>query len=696
MGTTPQLLAPARMPRFGTHQPKVVKDPAATDGEMVSCPGSDPAWSLPFHAREAGQYQLIVRARGDLGGDAYPTVGVYLDNTEAPLGTTRLTGAKYHRTPIGTPFRLDVGWQTLTVRFTNDFYGGGKEDRNFYLDRYELVRVGDLPSAPVSLAARSNSPVGTNAPVNLSAAVAAASANAAAVLSSPAAAPAAPSAEYRPTVLYPANGAAVFGADAVVARVTGGDPALPPAWVDVLLDGVPQNVRAVSPVATDAILCPLLVREVAPGAHRLSVRVADGAGRTVDSPVQLVNVLPVAPAARGPYDRAVFLLDRLAFGPDPKEMAAVLTLGETVWLNNRLNAGFYSPTDQALLRIACTKYPRIDDENQGVARALTQWIGTDNPVRARFTAWAENHFSTWIDKTKAAPKWQEHLAFCRVGVAPFADLLNVSAHSPAMLVYLDQERSYAGKLNENYAREIMELHTLGVHAGYAQTDVTTARQRAQRLDARPGGDPQRRRYRSGSRLQHEQRVRPVQRLPLRALAQRRQGPQRVFGLEFPVATDPAARLRPRPSRAGNAQFPPRHRRPHLLASSRSITSACPRPTDLGGQAGADLPEHRRRPACRDADPCEPATPSGAPPRAWRPLSTTACGWPGSAAPRSWNSARIPDQPPKPDQIGRFMKMSGMGLFDRVTRTATHRTAPATSTATRFSSVGTSWKATLTR
>ena len=59
-----------------------------------------------------------------------------------------------------------------------------------------------------------------------------------------------------------------------------------------------------------------------------------------------------------------------------------------------------------------------------------------------------------------------------MGVAPFADLLSVSAHSPAMLAYLDQEKSYASKLNENYAREIMELHTLGVHGGYKQIDVT--------------------------------------------------------------------------------------------------------------------------------------------------------------------------------------------------------------------------------
>lgn len=60
-----------------------------------------------------------------------------------------------------------------------------------------------------------------------------------------------------------------------------------------------------------------------------------------------------------------------------------------------------------------------------------------------------------------------------MGVAPFAALLRTSATSPAMLRYLDQEQSFARKLNENYAREIMELHTLGVRGGYSQEDVTT-------------------------------------------------------------------------------------------------------------------------------------------------------------------------------------------------------------------------------
>jgi uncharacterized protein (DUF1800 family) len=53
----------------------------------------------------------------------------------------------------------------------------------------------------------------------------------------------------------------------------------------------------------------------------------------------------------------------------------------------------------------------------------------------------------------------------------FHDLLWASAHSPAMLVYLDQHVSDKTHPNENYAREVMELHTLGVDGGYSPTDV---------------------------------------------------------------------------------------------------------------------------------------------------------------------------------------------------------------------------------
>src|SRR6202012_4262773 len=53
----------------------------------------------------------------------------------------------------------------------------------------------------------------------------------------------------------------------------------------------------------------------------------------------------------------------------------------------------------------------------------------------------------------------------------FRDLLGAVVRHPAMLRYLDNDQNAAGHINENYARELMELHTLGVGGGYSQKDV---------------------------------------------------------------------------------------------------------------------------------------------------------------------------------------------------------------------------------
>jgi uncharacterized protein (DUF1800 family) len=59
----------------------------------------------------------------------------------------------------------------------------------------------------------------------------------------------------------------------------------------------------------------------------------------------------------------------------------------------------------------------------------------------------------------------------RHALGKFRDLLFASAQSPAMLYYLNQAESVAEHPNENYAREVMELHTLGVDGGYTESDV---------------------------------------------------------------------------------------------------------------------------------------------------------------------------------------------------------------------------------
>jgi len=85
-----------------------------------------------------------------------------------------------------------------------------------------------------------------------------------------------------------------------------------------------------------------------------------------------------------------------------------------------------------------------------------------------------NHFN--IDITKGQERWLlpqfERDAVRKHLFGKFSDLLSATAHSPAMLFYLDNQASHAGGINENYARELLELHTLGVDGGYTQADVT--------------------------------------------------------------------------------------------------------------------------------------------------------------------------------------------------------------------------------
>ena len=74
----------------------------------------------------------------------------------------------------------------------------------------------------------------------------------------------------------------------------------------------------------------------------------------------------------------------------------------------------------------------IDRYPYGVqGRAIAHLLLTPNPVRARFAMWAENHFSTWLQKTQGPRKWDEHVRFLEEGFAPFGDLLMTSASSPS-------------------------------------------------------------------------------------------------------------------------------------------------------------------------------------------------------------------------------------------------------------------------
>ncbi len=84
-----------------------------------------------------------------------------------------------------------------------------------------------------------------------------------------------------------------------------------------------------------------------------------------------------------------------------------------------------------------------------------------------------NHFN--VDIRKNDVRWMKTVddrdVIRKYGFGKFRDLLLASAQSPAMIEYLDNRVNVKGVANENYAREIMELHSLGVDGGYTQKDV---------------------------------------------------------------------------------------------------------------------------------------------------------------------------------------------------------------------------------
>jgi uncharacterized protein (DUF1800 family) len=135
-----------------------------------------------------------------------------------------------------------------------------------------------------------------------------------------------------------------------------------------------------------------------------------------------------------------------------------------------------------------------------LSQRLTREIYSQAQLQEVMTDFWLNHFNVFLRKDEAMPYYL--VSYERDTIRPhalgkFEDLLEQVAHSPAMLLYLDQSQSMgpnsaAAKkaeenaarkgdkkpkpqgLNENYARELMELHTVGVNGGYTQADVTEA------------------------------------------------------------------------------------------------------------------------------------------------------------------------------------------------------------------------------
>ena len=112
-------------------------------------------------------------------------------------------------------------------------------------------------------------------------------------------------------------------------------------------------------------------------------------------------------------------------------------------------------------------------QREASTRHVLRALYSPNQVQEEMTWFWLNHFSVHQGKSnlRAMLGDYEENAIRAHALGSFRDLLGAVAMHPAMLRYLDNDQNAAGHINENFARELMELHTLGVDAGYSQHDV---------------------------------------------------------------------------------------------------------------------------------------------------------------------------------------------------------------------------------
>lgn len=222
------------------------------------------------------------------------------------------------------------------------------------------------------------------------------------------------------------------------------------------------------------------------------------------------SVRAADPAVRVLAPGDVQWLQRATFGIDSASLASYRQLGRQRWLDIQL-----TDRDDALppaIAQLIASYPAISTppeellakevearrqlkampdgdakiaakkDLQKQARELAQQaqqaellhaIYGSNSLKEQLVWFWLNHFSVYAAKGRVrlvAADYEEHVIRPHA-LGKFRDLLLATLKSPAMLEFLDNAKNVKGKTNENYARELMELHALGVGSGYTQQDV---------------------------------------------------------------------------------------------------------------------------------------------------------------------------------------------------------------------------------
>jgi uncharacterized protein (DUF1800 family) len=190
-------------------------------------------------------------------------------------------------------------------------------------------------------------------------------------------------------------------------------------------------------------------------------------------------------------DRVAHLLHRTTFGVRSGELESARQMGVDSWLDEQLHperiddsevearVAEMFPTLRLSSQELFDKAREDDDGGYAVAwelkrATLYRALFSKRQLYEMMVEFWSNHFSMYHFKDDVAVlRTVDDREVTRPhALGRFRDLLLASARSPAMLFYLDNYTNVADGPNENYARELMELHTIGVDAGYTQRDVS--------------------------------------------------------------------------------------------------------------------------------------------------------------------------------------------------------------------------------
>ena len=205
------------------------------------------------------------------------------------------------------------------------------------------------------------------------------------------------------------------------------------------------------------------------------------------------------------------LINRVTWGVDQADVSAVESMGVGRWLDRQLHPPPGDPLPpQVQAEIAAMPYNGapmaqlvadarveevaanaiVDPEmkaaarqvfnkamdnaiHQAAARSILRDLYSPDQLKEQMTWFWMNQFNVHMYKANLRLMIgdYEERALRPHAVGKFRDLLEATLRHPAMLRYLDNADNARGHINENYAREIMELHTMGVGSGYTQQDV---------------------------------------------------------------------------------------------------------------------------------------------------------------------------------------------------------------------------------